>query len=75
MTDDLLSSDLTRHFHGYEKDIYRLVEGQYYIATRKLVDSLTEQDVLERILNTSKPAAPMHNVHGSLHYLLFTPFR
>jgi len=75
MTYDLLSSDLTRHFHAYEKDIYRLVEGQYYIATRKLVDSLTEQDALERILDASKPVAPTQNVHGSLHYLLFTPFR
>ena len=75
MSDDLLSSDLTRYFHAYEKDIYRLVEGQYYIATRKLVDSLTEQDALERILDASKPVAPTQNMHGSLHYLLFTPFR
>jgi hypothetical protein len=51
---------------------WRVVEGQYQVATRKLVDSLEEHAILERLIESSKPprrAAP------SLHVLLATPFR
>ncbi len=54
---------------------YRIVESQHYIATRKLVDSTAEQDVLESLIEESKPIAPYHNSRGNLDYLLFTPFR
>jgi hypothetical protein len=38
-----------------------------------LVDSIEEQQVLERMLDAAKPAAPAATTH--LHWLLFTPFR
>jgi hypothetical protein len=67
--------DVTRHLHAYEHEIYRIVEGQHYVSTRKLVDSDAEHDILEAILDASKPAAPTQNIRGPLHYLLYTPFR
>ena len=39
----------------------------------RLVDSLTEQTLLEQVLEASKPAMPA--AVASLHYLLATPFR
>lgn len=39
----------------------------------KLVDTLIEQELLERLLEESKPAVPPECRH--LHYLLATPFR
>ena len=38
-----------------------------------LVDSLDEQQLLERILDDAKPPVPM--AARKLHWLLFTPFR
>jgi hypothetical protein len=53
-------------------DPWRVVEAQHQIATRRLVDDDEEQQVLEEILERSKPP----RAEGSrLHYLLFTPFR
>ncbi|MGQ0563011.1 MAG: RES family NAD+ phosphorylase [Gemmatimonadota bacterium] len=51
---------------------WRVVEAQHQIATRKLVDSDAEQQLLEQLIDGVKPPprAPAH-----LHYLLFTPFR
>jgi hypothetical protein len=43
------------------------------IATRPLVDTLEEQELLERMLDESKPPLPDGLAH--LHFLLFTPFR
>lgn len=53
--------------------LYRIVESQEEVATRGLVDSLQKQQVLESLLERSKPA----RLPGSegLHYLLATPFR
>lgn len=50
---------------------WRAVEAQHIAATRRLVDSVAEQELLEDIIETSKPqvAGP------TLHYLLATPFR
>lgn len=59
----------------YHAKIHRFVEGQHYIATRQLVDSPEEHELLERLLDDSKPPAPLENSRGKLHYLLFTPFR
>lgn len=67
--------DLTEYSTDYEDEIYRVVEGQYYVATRVLVDSGPEHETLEDILDQSKPAAPTYNSRGALHYLLYTPFR
>lgn len=53
--------------------LYRIIESQEEVATRGLVDSLQKQEVLENLLEQSKPA----RLPGSedLHYLLATPFR
>lgn len=53
--------------------LYRIVESQEEIATRSLVDNLQKQQVLENLLEQSKP----QRLPGSeaLHYLLATPFR
>lgn len=51
---------------------WRAVEAQHQVSTRKLVRSLAEQELLEELLEQSKPPA----VGGAtLHYLLATPFR
>ena len=49
---------------------WRAVGAQHIASTRRLVDSLAEQALLEEILEASKPPALEH-----LHYLLATPFR
>ena len=59
-----------------EGTLLRLVESQEQIATTDLVDNLWEQNLLERMLETSKPPAPADRIHGDEpHYLLSTPFR
>lgn len=52
---------------------WRIVESQEISATRKLVDSLEEQDILEEMIESNKP--PLNNDHHNLHPLLYTPFR
>lgn len=53
-------------------DAWRVVESQHLISTRKLVDSASEHELLEELIEGAKP--PERGVRG-LHYLLFTPFR
>lgn len=50
-----------------------MVESQHQVSTMKLVDTLAEQDLLERVIERSKPPVPVECRH--LHYLLATPFR
>jgi hypothetical protein len=71
----LLSFHLTDYFQSYEHNLYRMVEGQHFISTRKLVDSDAEHHILENILDQSKPVIKTSNSRGELHYLLYTPFR
>jgi hypothetical protein len=52
---------------------WRLVEAQHVVSTMKLVDTLSEQTVLEDLIDASKPSVPPDCRH--LHYLLSTPFR
>lgn len=52
---------------------WRVVESQEEVATTALVDDLAEQEVLEGLLEASKPPYPDNA--GRLHYLLATPFR
>ena len=52
---------------------WRMVEAQHIASTMKLVDGQAEQDLLESLLEESKPAMPA-TVAG-LDYLLATPFR
>lgn len=49
-----------------------MVESQYIAATMKLVDDRAEQDLLESLLETSKPPGADTD---RLDYLLATPFR
>ena len=57
----------------YEGDVWRLVEAQHRVSTLKLVDSLAEQALLERLLNETKPSLPPEC--EGLDYLLAAPFR
>lgn len=50
-----------------------MVEAQHVVSTLKIVDTLGEQERLERLLEQSKPPVPPECRH--LHYLLSTPFR
>jgi len=64
-----LSSDA----RALEGICWRLVEAQHRISTLKLVDSVDEQAVLERLVDNSKPPLPPEC--RELDYLLATPFR
>jgi hypothetical protein len=50
-----------------------MVESQHIAATMKLVDNRDEQDLLESLLESSKP--PLPDDAAGLDYLLATPFR
>lgn len=52
---------------------WRAVEAQHIASTMLLADSVEEQEVLETILESSKPPIPIEA--AALHWLLFTPFR
>lgn len=52
---------------------WRLVEAQHRVSTLKLVDTLEEQDILERLIEQTKPPVPEDC--RDLHHLLATPFR
>ncbi|MEZ5785691.1 MAG: RES family NAD+ phosphorylase [Xanthobacteraceae bacterium] len=68
-TPDALSSD-ARASRG---TCWRLVEAQHHVSTLKLVDSVDEQELLEDLIEASKPSLPPEC--RDLHYLLSTPFR
>jgi hypothetical protein len=54
---------------------WRVVEEQYRSSTWKLVNSQEEHDLLEALVEESKPPLPLRvNARGH-HFLLFTPFR
>jgi len=53
--------------------IWRMVEAQHLVSTSKIVDTRAEQELLEDILEESKP--PIQQEARDLHYLLFSPFR
>ena len=55
------------------RDLWRGVEAQHQVATMRLVDSLQEQQLLEQVLEESKP--PLPPAAAGLHYLVATPFR
>ena len=60
---------------GLTLDAWRVVESQYVVSTRKLVDSDDEQRLLEELIDRAKPPTPEGPEFRGLHYLLFTPFR
>lgn len=53
--------------------LWRMVEAQHVASTMKIVDDAAEQDVLEMLLEGSKP--PQARDAQGLDYLLATPFR
>lgn len=56
-----------------ELALWRAVEAQHVVATRALVDTLAEQEILESVLEAAKPPVPRQC--PGLDYLLYTPFR
>lgn len=68
-TPDALSSEA----QPYRGSAWRVVEAQHYVSTMKLVDSVAEQDILEGLLEETKPPIPAEC--AGLDYLLATPFR
>ncbi|GAB1388822.1 MAG: hypothetical protein AMXMBFR78_01280 [Rubrivivax sp.] len=60
-------------FRLQEPEVWRGVESQYANASLDLVDSYREHDVLERLLEESKP--PLPDCGRGKHFLLCTPFR
>ena len=57
-----------------EPEVWRGVETQYASSSLQLVDSHAEHDVLEQLLEASKPPLPDDAPRGQ-HFLLSTPFR
>jgi hypothetical protein len=57
----------------WNSDLWRAVESQAKISTMRLTDTLAEQELLEAVLERSKPSWP--DECQGLHYLLATPFR
>jgi len=57
----------------YSGEVLRMVESQEQVATQRLVGNLGEQDLLESLLERSKPPRPAAT--AGLDYLLATPFR
>lgn len=49
---------------------WRIVEAQHILSSRDLVDSAHEHDVLEGLIEESKPS-----IQAEKNYLIFTPFR
>ncbi len=60
-------------FEPYAGNVWRVIEGQYRPATRKITDTLAEQNRLEELLEASKPAVPPECRH--LDYQFRSPFR
>jgi RES domain len=65
---------LSSELRSYERrDVWRLVDAQYAVSTRKLVDSLAEQEILEDLVEATKPPVPSEC--QGLDDLLSRPFR
>lgn len=57
----------------WQGSVWRMVEAQHVASTMKIVDTPAEQDLLETLLESSKPAQPA--TAQTIDYLLATPFR
>lgn len=62
-----------KHICLIQNIAWRIIEAQEMTATRKLVDSLEEQIILEDLIEAEKP--PVLAEYVSYHPLLYTPFR
>lgn len=52
---------------------WRVIEAQHLVSTMKLTDTLEDQQILENLIEETKPPIPEECRH--LDFLLFTPFR
>lgn len=59
-----------KHLCSFDLFPWRVVEDQHTSSTRDLVDTREEHELLEELLEASKPP-----VAKTQHYLIFTPFR
>jgi len=59
--------------HWTQLPLWRAVEAQHVVATRILVDTQQEQELLEALLERQKPPVP--GKAAGLDCLLYTPFR
>jgi hypothetical protein len=59
----------------YSANPFRVVEAQHKNATRGLVDSDEEQEILESMIDGAKPPVPPEVADLKLRRLLSTPFR
>jgi hypothetical protein len=65
---------LSSELQTYERrDVWRLVDAQYVVSTRKLVDSFDEQRILNGLVYATTPAVPSEC--EGLHDLLSWPCR
>ncbi len=62
-----------KHRTHIETEAWRVVEAQHVSSSRDLVDSIEEHDLLEELLEESKPK--IAKIATNKHYLIFTPFR
>ncbi len=64
---------LRSELRPYEQRVWRVVEAQHHFSTRKIVDTATEQNLLEDLIEKAKPPVPVEC--RGLDWLLSTPFR
>lgn len=64
---------LSSELRTYGRRVWRLVEAQHAVSTRKLVDSLADQEILESLIDATKPPVPSEC--RGLDDRLSTPFR
>ncbi|PZR00386.1 MAG: hypothetical protein DI533_07365 [Cereibacter sphaeroides] len=57
----------------FARPLWRVIEGQYRSSTVRLVTTFAEHDVLENLLESSKPSVPADCAH--LDYQFWSPFR
>lgn len=55
---------------SFDLEAWRMVEAQHISSSRDLVESREEHDLLEHLLEESKPP-----IMPNKHYLIYTPFR
>jgi hypothetical protein len=65
--------ELSSRAEAFSFRCWRIVEAQHQASTMKVTDTLEEQNVLEQIIEETKP--PIPSDFTRLHFLLMTPFR
>ena len=54
------------------QNVWRMVENQHVAATMKIVDTLSEQELLETIIEEQKPAVPNQDFAAHMTRVCFT---